>query len=484
MKAPKVFISYSWSSEDHESWVVELAEQLMQSGVETVLDKWDLQPGHNAFKFMEQMVNDTSIDKVLIICDQAYATKADAQTNSGVGTEAQIISPAIYSNNKQDKFVALVTQRDDSGRPYLPTYYSSRMYIDFSNSSQNSESFEKLIRFIFGQPLYQRPSLGKPPTYISDENVVSLGTTVAFYRAHNALKDGKNYAEGAVEEYFSIFIENLSRFIITYTDSTEEEKASKSYDSIASLLTYRNEVVHLFSAIVQYAPTSAMTKRIHSFFEALIRYIFPANNVRCTDWDCDNFKFFMREIYLYMVALFIKQERYNELNEILSSYYFIKAEVHNYRRTLCDHSIFSWHLHSLEFRNKSLKLGKTSLTATLLKERSGTDGIAFDDLMQADFLLYLRARINLDDGLDSTLTYWWPDTAVYVSHHAEAFEVFLRAASAEYYEKLKPIFNGWHKSRLIELVNRLVTNENLPKFGWDVLQIRSLMAVEKIGSRF
>ena len=38
---PKVFISYSWSSPEHEQFVLDLATQLRESGIDAILDKWD-----------------------------------------------------------------------------------------------------------------------------------------------------------------------------------------------------------------------------------------------------------------------------------------------------------------------------------------------------------------------------------------------------------------------------------------------------------
>jgi hypothetical protein len=66
----KVFISYSWSSEDHQKWVLDLANKLMSDGVEVILDRWDLKPGQDKYHFMEQMVKDEAITKVLVICDR------------------------------------------------------------------------------------------------------------------------------------------------------------------------------------------------------------------------------------------------------------------------------------------------------------------------------------------------------------------------------------------------------------------------------
>jgi hypothetical protein len=60
-----------------------------------ILDKWDLREGHDAVAFMEKMVTDPEINKVLIIADQIYADKADGRSG-GVGTETQIISKEVY----------------------------------------------------------------------------------------------------------------------------------------------------------------------------------------------------------------------------------------------------------------------------------------------------------------------------------------------------------------------------------------------------
>lgn len=71
-KIPKIFISYSWSS---DALVLELANRLVSHGVDVVLDKWDLKEGNDKYEFMERCVNDSSITKVLIICDKATHRK-------------------------------------------------------------------------------------------------------------------------------------------------------------------------------------------------------------------------------------------------------------------------------------------------------------------------------------------------------------------------------------------------------------------------
>jgi hypothetical protein len=109
--------------------VANLATELRENGVDVILDKWDLREGHDAIAFMEQMVTDPEIKKVILVCDKEYADKTDGRSG-GVGTEAQIISSEIYEKQSQNKFAAIVVERDDDGRLYLPAYYRSRIYID------------------------------------------------------------------------------------------------------------------------------------------------------------------------------------------------------------------------------------------------------------------------------------------------------------------------------------------------------------------
>ena len=112
---PKVFISYSWSS---DALVLDLAQRLVSHGVDVVLDKWELKEGNDKYKFMERCVNDADITKVLIICDKAYAQKANDRTG-GVGDETVIISSEIYGNAKQEKFIPIIAERDEEGKEYV-----------------------------------------------------------------------------------------------------------------------------------------------------------------------------------------------------------------------------------------------------------------------------------------------------------------------------------------------------------------------------
>ncbi len=155
----KLFISYSWSSKNHEEWVLNLAERLVSNGVDVEFDKWSLKEGQDKYHFMESMIKSKEIDKVLLILDKKYCDKAN-QRDGGVGTEAQIISPEIYANVEQEKFIPIIAEKDENGVPFMPTFLNGRKYIDLSANEIFEEGFDALLRNIYKRPEFIKPKLG------------------------------------------------------------------------------------------------------------------------------------------------------------------------------------------------------------------------------------------------------------------------------------------------------------------------------------
>jgi len=127
-RKPKVFISYSWTSNEYKESVIKLASRLCHDGI----DVWDLKDGQD--KYMEQCVTDRTIDKVLILINLLYIEKANRRKD-GVGDETTIISAKLYGDAEQDKFVPVIMERDENGEVLLPIYLDSRVYRDLSGDN-------------------------------------------------------------------------------------------------------------------------------------------------------------------------------------------------------------------------------------------------------------------------------------------------------------------------------------------------------------
>ena len=478
---PKLFISYSWTSQDHEKWVINLASELVENGVDVILDKWHLKEGQDANAFMERMVTDPDIKKVVIVCDRAYAEKADRRAG-GVGTETQIISPEIYSKADQSKFVSVLSEKDEKGNPYLPTYCKSRIYIDLSNDDIYASNFEQLLRWIFDKPLYIRPPIGKPPPFLSEQNPNSMGTTAKQKRALDAIRSGKEYAPGAVNEYLSTFAENLESFRIPYQPEDVDTFDQKVIDSIDNFLPYRNELVTLFFALAQYRNTDDTVQQLHRFFEILIPYMYKPETAKTDrEWDYDNFRFVIHELFLYAVACLLKYQCFESAAYLLSHNYYVERNIEYGRSAMVSFAVFSQPIRSLPCRNDRLKLQRLSIQADLLVQRCKGSGIKDRQLMQADFVLFIRDTLSrLTTGVYQS---WFPFTLLYAERHGGPFEMFARAESKQYFDRLKCLFGVNQKEDLTPLFTAFRENKlAVPRWEFSSFNPEVLMGLEKLAT--
>ena len=61
----KLFVSYGWSELERVEWVIKLATNLRSDGVDVILDKWEIKEGNEDNVFMEQMVSNADVRKVI-----------------------------------------------------------------------------------------------------------------------------------------------------------------------------------------------------------------------------------------------------------------------------------------------------------------------------------------------------------------------------------------------------------------------------------
>ena len=186
---PRVAISYSHKPDEHAERVLALAQRLASDGVDVEIDKWSVREGHDLNAFMERMVTDPTVTKVLILSNKSYAEKADARQH-GVGTEAQILSAELYGRVQQEKFIPVVCEFEN-GVASLPVFLKGRLYIDFSSAEAEATNYERLLRRIFDKPEHVKPAVGKPPVFITADTMPAnpLSGKIRAYR--EALLSGR-----------------------------------------------------------------------------------------------------------------------------------------------------------------------------------------------------------------------------------------------------------------------------------------------------
>ena len=151
-----ILISYSWNNktpdswdnkeleakdnEEHQAWVIKLATDLKNNGVNVILDKW-LGLGKSMTHFMESSV--TNSDCVLCILTPAYKEKCDDRKN-GAGYEASIITSEILKNVSTNKFIPVLRSGDwDKSNPI---FLGARMGVDMRNDDEYEKKLAELVQ--------------------------------------------------------------------------------------------------------------------------------------------------------------------------------------------------------------------------------------------------------------------------------------------------------------------------------------------------
>jgi hypothetical protein len=449
---PKVFISYSWTNVEHEQFVLDLATALRNHGVDAILDKWDLKPGQDKYVFMESMVVDPDVLKVLVLCDRKYQEKANARAG-GVGTESQIISQELYGKVKQTKFIPVVCEYDDEGQPCLPVFMKGLIYIDVSTEERYGEGLDQLLRLIYEQPFHQKPKLGGAPAFVSNGGnsyVKELGAAV------RAIQDGKPNRQGLETLFIKGVLAELDKLYVTPDGNSYHEGV---YQAIACTKGLRDQVADYVEAVAAFSGDDASS--VGPFIKLMegvgAHFGPPTTSGSYFPGWADFYAFFALEALLLQTAALLRHERWKCLRRLLDATYVVRGSQGDV--TTASFVCFDSYLVSLdEHRNRGLNLNRASVSADLLKERCSAEKTTFNELMEADVFLALKGLAGLSgDSSQGWRQHWAPRTAVYASY-GNKLPVFLRASD-------EAIRNGIHMAIRVrsgaELKTRIDGSEDL-----------------------
>lgn len=408
------------------------ADRLMADGVNIVLDQYDLKEGHDKYAFMEKMVTDPSFTHVLVICDKAYSEKADAR-KAGVGTESQIISQEVYNKVEQSKFIPIWCELSENGEPYLPTFMKSRIGLNFSTPELVNDNWEQLVRFLFGKPLYQKPAIGKPPAYISEEKPTpSNPATSRFVSFKQALMQGK----GGIATYRGDFLTACFQF----ADALRVRQQPNMDKFGERVLEDCGKLIQARDLLVDWVLLEASTPGDIQFEDMLCQTLEKLLELRSRPKEVTNWKdvwfeahcLFAYETFLYIVAALLKAGAFTIIHEVFTSSY-LKPETEPRNRD--DNFVrFDLFLASSRLLNPLVApAGQRLLSpaAELLKRQATREDLSFESIMEADLLAFLVSSLNENMR-------WYPQTLFY-SGYGRILPFFLRASQHKHFKKLSII---------------------------------------------
>jgi hypothetical protein len=429
---PKAFISYSWTSEPHRGLVRSWADRLMVDGVEIVLDQYDLKEGHDKYAFMEKMVTDPSVTHVLVVCDKAYAEKADAR-KAGVGTETQIISQEIYNKVEQSKFIPIFCELSDVGEPFLPIFMKSRIGVNFSTPELVNENWEQLVRLLFGKPLFQKPAVGKPPAYISENQPALSNPAVSkFASFKQALLQGKK----GVGVYRNDFLAACFQF----ADALRVRQQPTGENFGRQVLETCRKLVQVRDLIIDWILLEASSIADAQFEETLLRTLEELLELQSRPKEVTGYydvwfeahELFAYETFLYVVASLLKSGAFTTVHEIFTSSY-LKPETETYNTANCFVTFDAFYATSRTLNAVLAPEGQRlfSPSAELLKRQATRADLPFDSIIEADLLVLVAAALNEHSR-------WFPQTMFYMGY-GKSLPFFLRAAQHKHFKKIAVI---------------------------------------------
>lgn len=426
----KVFISYSRGNSDHEDWTLTLAKRLVSDGIDVALDKWDLREGHDLYQFMESMVTSPEINKVLIILDQKYANKANDRSG-GVGAETQIISPEIYENAAQEKFIPVVAEKDETGKPFIPAYLKTRLYIDLSEEDNFEEGYETLIRNIFNRPSLSKPKIGNPPGYLFENSINNFRTSLILRTFDNTLTRHPERINGMVRNFLDSFVEELGQFKIEETTASTYEAGKLVVDFLHRYTPLRNDFILFFDKLVK-SEAEFDFDILVSFLETLPVLCYPAEDRSWQPFQYDGFKFIIHEIFIYLVTAGVKNNNFEFLENLFYTSYYTK-DKNNLMNEAQNFKVFNKYIDIVDtYLNESQGRTIINPNAYLLISRI-PDFVSRQVFVDADLLCHYIADLN---GFS-----WFPKLYIYSddTRVSNNLEIFYKLSSLKHFNKVKNV---------------------------------------------
>lgn len=455
---PKVFISYSWHPEESKIRVQQLARRLMSDGVDVILDVWSLKDGQDKYVFMEKMVTDSDIDKVLIICNKDYAEKADCR-KGGVGTESTIMSDEIYSKAEQTKFLPVVFEKGNDGMIYKPHFLKSRIHIDMSSDDCYEMGYEQLLRDIFDKPLIKKPALGTMPAFLETDEPILLSTAKEqrFLKVKN--EESSSFKDW-VERYLEKLIASLGQFKISFRGGNAKDLVDLIEKSIDSMQVVTNDFINFLETVS--ANEECKGEQFVNFFENLLQY-YEDNNIALPTSDSvsylvnDNYRFFNYELFLSFASIMLKHQRFDIIRDVVSADFCILSNRMGREVMPLNYVEFQKYNYTLDrFKKNLTNSNLISEAATLLKSKM--EGKLFEEMVEADILLYYLSLVYVKT--EEVYDTWYPELSIYNS----SFTILPKLVSCRYFEKAKVLFGVNDKESFVTLAKGL--KDNLQRDGY------------------
>lgn len=384
----------------------------------------------------------------------------------------------MYNNVSQEKFIPIVTECDDNGKPFVPIYLNGRIYIDLSKEEQFEENFEKLLRNIYKRPTYSKPKLGKAPGYLFEDTPMTHTTTYELRNLESRLKQNTLKPNPWLNNFLEVFYDDLKNYSLgELSEKTYYDIGKEIHDNIRSYTPLRDDYIKCLDKLLQNVVEFDISILV-KFFEKLQLLKIPQDGRSSwSEYEFDNFRFIIHELFLYTVAIGLRNRNYNFLEEILyATYFFSKGRDNPDMPERYVH--FFNHITTFnEYYNDTFTKRLISPMADLIMKRV-PDNMSKDDILDADILCHYIAAL---DSIE-----WFPITYIYREFTSKGVELFSRLISKAHFEKVKILFKV-NTPQELQVKLKEFQNSNSKRVGYftsryGVPLIGKLVEIDKIAT--
>lgn len=319
---PRVFISYCWENPETVRRVHEFADFLDHNGIHLEMDRY-LPEGASLYKFMESMVNDPGVDRVLCFIDRAY-TRREQEGEGGVSVETTIISQDVYDQvsktGRPVRFIPVLLEKPGEGERAVPVMFATAKQVWMTDAATDDQNKVRLLNLCAGQPEYTRSQSAKLPAHLRPGSVAfdSRASGLATLVQTQVQQDRPQRALVSFQDYLDALADAFERFNLDvdagHYHHNRTQQISELVDERAAVMT---EYAETLDAVLR-SGDSAPVDDLLDFFARLLRLNFSHRASLVTK---DVSRVFTREFFTVAVALLIRRRLYTDVPVLLTHRY-------------------------------------------------------------------------------------------------------------------------------------------------------------------
>lgn len=454
-KRPKVFFSYSWSPEGNADLIMEYARMMMEDHrIDVVLDRWDSDDGESLNVFMERMVKDDSIDRVLIFCNKEYVEKAEKRIG-GAGTEGAIISAELYDNLDSKRFIPLFMDRDESGKFIVPTFIKSRKGVNLMEDPELE--IERLCRRLWKKPEVAKPELYGFPDYLELPTNSDQIRLKAFFKAKRTTKQTSSQFVPVCNEYTDQVVGEVEGLIMDAYERVNDVESGAIVLKIEANLSVLKRITEEIVELLDLHFKESKDFSYDSFF-SVIQHLLN-NSLRLLSFPDSLYNphifNFLEEVFVFSVATLMKNNCFQGVEMLLGNpfwieYEFKAADYYYYYQILREPSAY-------QRANRVFRLVKENPSFNFLSiinnsEQHQSKWIKPLELREADLFIHYVTHVRHHSN--------WVPYYFFIPSERRELSFIKKLKSADYFDSVVSIYGAEGPEELLRKVLAEKANSN------------------------